>query len=58
MDMLYRFLNTYGLLAIKNSATVEATAAGINPFHAGGIDSIKTTDKSVIKNTNTNHPPT
>jgi hypothetical protein len=50
--------STYGLLDqigpnnTKNSVKTDATVAGINPFHAGGIDPIKTTDKSVSKNTN------
>ena len=40
---------------MRNSVTIDATVAGINPFHAGGIDP-NTTETSVSKNTNTNTP--
>jgi putative component of membrane protein insertase Oxa1/YidC/SpoIIIJ protein YidD len=38
---------------MRNNVTIDATVAGINPFHAGGIDP-NTTDKRVSKNTNKN----
>jgi putative component of membrane protein insertase Oxa1/YidC/SpoIIIJ protein YidD len=41
--------------SMRNSVTIDATVAGINPFHAGGIDP-NTTDMSVMKKTNKNTP--
>ena len=48
-------MNGFIIVFVKNpnSVNVEATDAGINPIHDDGIDPIKTTDKSVITNTNT-----
>ena len=49
------YLNGFIIVIVKNpnSVNVEATDAGINPFHDDGIDPIKRIDKRVIINTNT-----
>jgi hypothetical protein len=49
-------LNGFITVLVKNPnrTNVDATDAGINPFHAVGIDPIKKIEKRLITNTTTN----